>query len=156
MIDEGQRESKEIPKFKYVQLKISFIKDENQTNSEINKKMMLQIIDVSHKILYSESKAEQIFLTLINAAVSHELRNPLSSLIGQIANMDTCFDQFEVIINEIEDHPIETIKLELQKIFKKFQKSNKKLVSATKFIDFFVHDILDYTILNRESKKFKA
>ena len=58
MIDEGQRESKEIPKFKYVQLKISFIKDENQTNSEINKKMMLQIIDVSHKILYSESKAE--------------------------------------------------------------------------------------------------
>ena len=43
---------------------------------------MLQIIDVSHKILYNESKAEQTFLSMINAAVSHELRNPLSSLIG--------------------------------------------------------------------------
>ena len=26
--------------------------------------------------------------------------------------------------------------------------------SATKFIDFFVHDILDYTILNKDEKNF--
>ena len=26
--------------------------------------------------------------------------------------------------------------------------------SATKFIDFFVHDILDYTLLNKDSKNF--
>ena len=26
--------------------------------------------------------------------------------------------------------------------------------SATKFIDFFVHDILDYTILNKDTKNF--
>lgn len=26
--------------------------------------------------------------------------------------------------------------------------------SATKFIDFFVHDILDYTILKKDSKNF--
>lgn len=26
--------------------------------------------------------------------------------------------------------------------------------SATKFIDFFVHDILDYTILNKQEKNF--
>ena len=26
--------------------------------------------------------------------------------------------------------------------------------SACKFIDFFVHDILDYTLLNKESKNF--
>lgn len=45
-------------------------------------KQMIQIIDVSSKILYSEIKAEQQFITLISAAVSHELRNPLNSLIG--------------------------------------------------------------------------
>jgi len=33
-------------------------------------------------MLYGEVKAEQTFLSLINAAVSHELRNPLNSLIG--------------------------------------------------------------------------
>ena len=26
--------------------------------------------------------------------------------------------------------------------------------SATKFIDFFVHDMLDYTILNKDDKNF--
>ena len=26
--------------------------------------------------------------------------------------------------------------------------------SACKFVDFFVHDILDYTLLNKESKNF--
>ena len=28
------------------------------------------------------------------------------------------------------------------------------MASSTKFIDFFVHDILDYTILNQDSKNF--
>ena len=69
------------PQFKYVQLKLSTIDVQ---------KMMLQIIDVSHKILYNESKSKQVLLTMINAAVSHELRNPLSSLIGQKTNLDNC------------------------------------------------------------------
>ena len=30
----------------------------------------------------------------------------------------------------------------------------KKIVSASKFIDYFVHDMLDYTILNKEEKNF--
>jgi signal transduction histidine kinase len=38
---------------------------------------------MSHSMLYNEMKAEQEFLTLINATISHELRNPLSSIIGQ-------------------------------------------------------------------------
>lgn len=28
------------------------------------------------------------------------------------------------------------------------------MASASKFIDFFVHDLLDYTILNKDSKNF--
>ena len=28
------------------------------------------------------------------------------------------------------------------------------MISSTKFIDFFVHDILDYTILNKDEKNF--
>ena len=48
----------------------------------MGEQILIQIIDVADKMLYNEVKAEQTFLTLINAAVSHELRNPLSSLIG--------------------------------------------------------------------------
>jgi signal transduction histidine kinase len=51
---------------------------------EVNqsKKLLVQIIDMSDKILYNEVNAEKSFLTLINAAISHELRNPLNSLVG--------------------------------------------------------------------------
>ena len=42
---------------------------------------------MSDKMLYNEFKAREQFLSLINAAVSHELRNPLNSLIGQIESM---------------------------------------------------------------------
>ena len=51
-------------------------------NNSNDNKMLLQIIDVNDKILYNEVNAEKSFLTLINAAISHELRNPLNSLIG--------------------------------------------------------------------------
>ncbi len=78
--------------FRYVQLKVKKISNMVQDGSLIglnkkssNKKKantLIQIIDVSHKLLYGEAKAEQSFLSLINGAVSHELRNPLNSLIG--------------------------------------------------------------------------
>jgi signal transduction histidine kinase len=54
---------------------------ENKKQKKDNK-ILIQIIDVSDKMLYNHIKVEQNFLELINAAVSHELRNPLSSLIG--------------------------------------------------------------------------
>lgn len=44
---------------------------------------MLQIINISDSILYSQSKVENQFLGLINACVSHEMRNPLNSIIAQ-------------------------------------------------------------------------
>ena len=57
------------------------VKTDNQNSSSIEK-ILIQIIDVSNKIMYNEVKAEKEFLTITNAAVSHELRNPLNSLTG--------------------------------------------------------------------------
>jgi len=36
----------------------------------------------------------------------------------------------------------------------KFELCGSKISSATKFIDFFVHDILDYTLLNEKVENF--
>ena len=52
-------------------------KVDNQT------KTMLQITDISSLILYNIVKGEKKLLTLINAAVSHEMRNPLNSIYSQ-------------------------------------------------------------------------
>jgi len=37
---------------------------------------------------------------------------------------------------------------------KGLQDCGHKMGSAAKFIDYFVHDILDYTILNKQEKNF--
>ena len=40
-------------------------------------RMLLQLIDISNQIMYEQVHAENEFLAITNATVSHELRNPL-------------------------------------------------------------------------------
>lgn len=42
---------------------------------------MLQIEDVGPKILYKQMNQEKDFSQLISATVSHEMRNPLNSIV---------------------------------------------------------------------------
>lgn len=44
---------------------------------------MLQFLNVSAQVLYDMQTIENRFLTLINACISHELRNPLNSVMAQ-------------------------------------------------------------------------
>ena len=146
--------------YKYVHIKVKQLNKVALPTSYINDstiqmsdkvKLMLSIINVSDKMLYNEVKAEQSFLTLINAAVSHELRNPLNSLIGQIALMNDFLIKLYHIISVVNN---EQLKSNLTDIFGSIAQCNKKLRSATKFIDFFVHDMLDYTILQKDQSNF--
>lgn len=49
-------------------------------------KQMIQIIDLSAEILYDQEQAKNEFQQVINACVSHELRNPLNSIAAQNLN----------------------------------------------------------------------
>ena len=104
-------------------------------------------------MLYNEFRAEKSFLTLINAAVSHELRTPLNSLTGQISSMLEFFSDFNTIMSQIENIDIQA---KLVRVYENIYNCGKKMASATKFIDFFVHDILDYTILNKDKNDQKG
>jgi signal transduction histidine kinase len=44
---------------------------------------VLQIIDISKDIMYNIANGEKKLLALINATVSHEMRNPLNSIVSQ-------------------------------------------------------------------------
>jgi len=50
-------------------------KKEYEKNGE--RKTMISIVDVSKTILYDDVHAQNEFLAITNATVSHELRNPL-------------------------------------------------------------------------------
>ena len=53
--------------------------------------MMLQIIDITSSISLDEKIVENEMLGIINATVSHELRNPLSSLLSQNVKKSALF-----------------------------------------------------------------
>ena len=61
-------------KFKHVNIKAKKLKinDENESVT------LVQIIDISSKVLLKEVEEREIFQKMVNATVSHELRNPLN------------------------------------------------------------------------------
>ena len=101
-------------------------------------------------------------MTLINAAVSHELRNPLNSLIGQINSMEGFFENFQYLKSELQNmngHVTDEKKFKkivkaLGEVYSGLKTCGKKMTSSAMFIDYFVHDILDFSILNKEGAKF--
>ena len=58
---------------RYVQVKYNSLKSKN----------IIQIIDISNNIMFDQQRAQNEFLSVINACVSHELRNPLNSISAQ-------------------------------------------------------------------------
>jgi len=79
----------------YVQIKISNLEDDQ-------KSIMIQIIDVSKEILYDKEKAHTELLNLINATVSHEMRNPLNSIHSQNIENKALYDELEELIKDDE------------------------------------------------------
>ena len=65
---------------------------------------MIQVIDIKDKILYNEVKAEKTYLTLMNATVSHELRNPLNALVSGIDNMESYYKNLRQIVNFLKNN----------------------------------------------------
>ena len=65
---------------------------------DIKKFYVLKIIDVSKDILYERVKGEKRLLALINATVSHEMRNPINSLNSQNIKQDQINEKFKNIL----------------------------------------------------------
>ena len=65
---------------------------------------MLCFIDISQKILYDTSKAEGEFLSLINSTISHEMRNPLNSIINQGKIIFVICKQFQMLMKTYENY----------------------------------------------------
>ena len=66
--------------------------------------------------------------------------------------MKEFFKSFKRVIREMKQTP--EVAARLKKIQEGLENCSGKMKNACKFIDFFVHDILDYTLLNKESRNF--
>ena len=62
---------------RYIQIKRQIFK------SNIKRYQQLQLIDISDQIMMKMAQGEKKLLALINATVSHEMRNPINSIQSQ-------------------------------------------------------------------------
>jgi signal transduction histidine kinase len=75
VIDEVQTSKTE---FKYVQVRKEYVE------TSFSKHEVLQLVDISQKILYEAAVGEKRLFSIINASVSHDMRNPTNSIQMQV------------------------------------------------------------------------
>ena len=63
-------------------------------------KTMLQFIDISKSILYDMEKTQTQVLETVNACVSHEMRNPLNSIIARNTEKVEVYKELNNLVNE--------------------------------------------------------
>ena len=157
-------ETKEIgdkQKTKYVQIKKKLIARQPDAHIFSEPNTLVQIIDVSHKILYLDIKSQEHMFTMVNAMVSHELRNPLTSLLAQLEQQAKIKAQLNKFIADLrtaadaqQQYALPRVIAKLQTFEQDLTTTNKKIQQSSKFINYFIHDILDFSILRDGGHKF--
>jgi len=64
--------------------------------------MLIQMIDQTNLVMYANLQEDNKFLGMINATVSHELRNPLNAIIQQNDGTRFNHSQLKNILNDIK------------------------------------------------------
>ena len=88
--------SDEMPKELYMKVKVkNFIQNRQSMK-------LLQLTDVTTQILYMEIKAQSEFSSLINTIMSHELRNPLNSIIAKNIEKSALYSKMRKLLESCD------------------------------------------------------
>ena len=83
-----------VPKYKFFQIKKSFIPN--------SKRLLIQFIDISAKIFYDDVKAQEEYMNITTSTISHEMRNPLNSIMAQCTVLVMICVELATFINSIK------------------------------------------------------
>ena len=81
---------------RYVQIKRQKFKSDTKDYD------MLKIVDISMDVLYERSQGEKKLLTVINATVSHEMRNPINSINTLNIKQQEINDKLRLLIEKLD------------------------------------------------------
>ena len=104
-------------------------------------------------ILYDIATAEKKLMALINATVSHEMRNPCNSIRCQVLIQQQLNKQINDLILNSEITSIKMLKKKLKEILQGYVESVQVQMSSEKILNFLINDILDFSQL--KSGKFR-
>ena len=105
---------------------------------------MVCFIDISQKILYDSTKAESEMLSLINSTISHEMRNPLNSIINNCRIQKIVCQQFKSLLQVYGKKFDEVAAKQLSHIQTQMSKGNLIQTSSSSLLLLNVEDILGF------------
>ena len=97
--------------------------------------------------MHKVASADKKLLNLINATVSHEMRNPTNSIYCQNIIQNQLNEKLQDLINDTKPISVSRIKKKLRSICNQHTESVKIQMSSTKLLKFLVNDILDFSQL---------
>ena len=130
---------------RYMQIKVTKFFFQNKI------KEMFQINDISAAIMYDQQQAKSTLLALINACVSHELRNPLNSIMAQNIEKQNLYKELKEHLKTL--NPKDKGVKRCMEIVKKLDSGMKVQDSSASMMSFLVQDLLDYAQIR--SDKFR-
>ena len=106
---------------------------------------ILQIIDVTDHILNEEYKVQNQFTSLINACVSHELRNPLNSIIAKNIEKTAMYNELQKQLKKFDSEirNSDTYK-GCMLILKSLDEGREVQQNSAQFMNFIIQDLLDF------------
>ena len=96
--------------FDFVQIK------RHEVTTVFSKNVVLEIADISQKVLLDMARGERRLLTLINATVSHEMRNPVNSIHVQVLEMGNLNEQLSYLIEQLSNGNVKKMKKKLASV----------------------------------------
>ena len=124
-----------------------------KTLSTKTQRLILQLIDISPKIFYDDMKAQEEYMNITTSTISHEMRNPLNSIIAQseimLGIVDAVRDFIRSIKNVISSDALKRIKT----IKTNIRESAEVMSSSAQILTFNVEDVLGMAHIR--ARKFK-
>ena len=120
-------------------------------------KYMLAFVDISQKILYNTAKAQTELLSLINSTISHEMRNPLNSIINECKIQQIMIFSLQQLMSTCQQMMPPDIFSQTVDVIQKLMRGNKVQKSSSELLMLNVEDILGYAQIknNRFTKHLK-
>jgi len=112
---------------------------------------MIQIIDVSTMVWFEQGREEKDLLSLINATVSHELRNPLNSIIAQNVRKESLYENMLIQLQFLDKQ--NDVTRRMKSIMEELDDGLEVQNSSCQMMSFLVQDFLDYAQI--KSGKFR-
>ena len=109
--------------------------------SRFNDKIIVEIINISSRVIdeMDEQQAHNEVLNVINAGVSHELRNPLNAIQAQNIQKKKLYQKLRAI--KIKD---KKVKKAIDEILDELETGNSIQQSSSELMNSMIQDLLDY------------